>query len=85
MMKTMIALVTVSRRVGHVTFDVSVRTCCRKVNGFVFDAISKNPDSLLKLSSIQLKPEPTNHSTACKYTKNRAQNGFHQTAHVFVS
>jgi hypothetical protein len=25
--------------VGQVTFDVSERTCCRNVNGFVFDAI----------------------------------------------
>lgn len=31
--------IIVSRRVGHVTFDVSARTCCRNVNGFVLDAI----------------------------------------------
>ncbi len=31
--------IVVSRRVGHVTFDVSARTCCRNVKGFVFDAI----------------------------------------------
>ncbi len=34
------ALTTVSRLVGQVTFDTSVRTCCKKVNGFVFAAIS---------------------------------------------
>ena len=37
--KTMIVEIVVSRRVGHVTFDVSARTCWRNVNGFDFDAI----------------------------------------------
>jgi hypothetical protein len=36
MMNTMIVVITVSRRVGHVTLLVSVRTCCMNWNGFVF-------------------------------------------------
>src|SRR5580704_3080153 len=33
---TMMAVMMVSRRVGQVTLFVSLRTCCRNCNGFVF-------------------------------------------------
>ena len=33
MMKTMMVVIIVSRRDGHVTFAVSVRTSCRNLNG----------------------------------------------------
>ena len=39
MMNTIAVEIIVTRRVGQVTFGVSERTCCRNVNGFVFDAI----------------------------------------------
>ncbi len=35
--------IMVSRRLGHVTLAVSALTCCRKVNGFVFEAINCLP------------------------------------------
>ena len=35
--------IMVSRRLGHVTLAVSALTCCRKVNGFVFEAIDCLP------------------------------------------
>jgi hypothetical protein len=35
----MIVEIIVSRRDGQVTFNVSVRTCCRNVSGFDLDAI----------------------------------------------
>jgi hypothetical protein len=47
-MKTMISTITVeiivSRRVGHVTFAVSARTCCKNVNGLVLEAIYRPYD-----------------------------------------
>ena len=45
---TIIIDMVVSRRVGQVTFAVSWRTCCRKMNGFIRDAIFWMPYSLLK-------------------------------------
>jgi hypothetical protein len=40
---TMMVEITVSRREGHVTLAVSVRTCWRKVKGLVvFDAICRS-------------------------------------------
>jgi hypothetical protein len=35
MMNTMTVVMIVSRRLGQVTFDTSVRTCCKNSNGFV--------------------------------------------------
>ncbi len=42
MTSTISVEIIVSRREGHVTFDVSARTCCRNVNGLVFDAMSRS-------------------------------------------
>jgi hypothetical protein len=36
---TMAVEIIVSRCEGQVTFDASARTCCRKVNGLVLEAI----------------------------------------------
>jgi len=36
MMNTINVVIIVSRRLGHVTFWVSVRTSCRNLNGLTF-------------------------------------------------
>src|SRR3954462_8755993 len=59
-MKTITAVVTVSRRLGQVTFDVSLRTCCRNWNGFVFaiacpPSIAGNPAPYPKSQDLETK------------------------------
>jgi len=39
MNSTIAVEIIVSRRDGHVTLDVSERTCCRNANGLLLDAI----------------------------------------------
>ena len=47
MMNTITVVIAVSRREGQVTFDTSVRTCCRNSNGFVvLLAIGPSPAAL---------------------------------------
>ena len=52
MMNTIMELTTVSLRVGHVTFDTSERTCCKKVNGFVLLAIDACPEPEIDILAI---------------------------------
>ena len=40
MINTMTVVIIVSLRVGHVTFEVSARTCCKNSNGFVFAIVA---------------------------------------------
>lgn len=47
-MTHIIVEITVSRRVGHVTFPVSSRTCCKNANGFNLLAIIFLPLCLSK-------------------------------------
>src|SRR5512135_3273258 len=54
---TMIVVITVSRRVGQVTLDTSVRTCCRNSKGFVL-AIS-NPCRLKTSFRLVFAPAPS--------------------------
>jgi len=42
MTRTMIVEIIVSRRDGHVTFDVSVLTCWTKATGLVLEAIERS-------------------------------------------
>ncbi len=78
MMKTMIELTTVSRRVGQVTFEVSVRTCCKNVKGFVLEAISSITLSIRVVSKERFFNELFNRPLS---NTNGAQSGFLHFAH----
>lgn len=69
--KTIIVEIKVSRRDGHVTFDVSVRTCWRKVNGLVvLDAICRSFFLSGSARSIQ-RTVPIYLEQSCKRTRAR--------------
>ena len=46
MMNTITVVIMVSRRLGHVTFWVSVRTSCRNLNGLTFAILATYGDLL---------------------------------------